>query len=99
MPERPRFLACSGLGIRPACGHQGVLSPEAPRAQEGDKRKPLAAHHQLGERVLRVESLAPSLDGARPFTPPEGRPERARPFEARRWADMPYGLPSHQVSI
>jgi hypothetical protein len=79
---------------------EGVLSPGTPRARGGDKTQASAAPTiTSGEQMLRLEGLAPGLDGASTLCPPEEQPERAKPFEAHRSADMPCDLPSHQVLI
>src|SRR3954452_13135794 len=45
--------------------NEGVLSPELPRAQGGDKTAaPMAPAVTSGSRVLRIEMLSPGVAGA-----------------------------------
>src|SRR4051812_24603649 len=60
---------------------RGILLPEPPRARVGDKKRPLAAGHQLGDRgCCESKAWRQAWTEPRPFAPPEKRPVRAQPF-------------------
>jgi hypothetical protein len=92
-PQTPSFRRAQGSDWLVV--DEGVLSPDPPRAQEGDKRKPLAADHPLGIAGVVGQGRSQALLELRPYAWSARLPERARPI-TRRSARMLCGLPLHQ---
>ena len=83
-PAAPRLP--SGSGSDQLKVDWGVLSPELPRAQEGDKRGTPAAGNRLGSAGVVGRNADPGIGGASTPVLPQERPQRARPSAVHRSA-------------
>src|SRR3954465_10969207 len=79
MHEPRRSPASVGSGSDQLEVDWGVLSPEPPRAQEGDKRGTPAAGNRLGSAGVVGRNADPGIGGASTPVLPEERPQRADP--------------------
>src|SRR4051812_6837952 len=79
MHEPRRSPASVGSGSDQLKVDWGVLSPEPPRAQEGDKRGTPAAGNRLGSAGVVGRNADPGIGGASTPVLPQERPQRARP--------------------
>jgi hypothetical protein len=97
--QRPPLPACPrARRADRRAGDEGDFCRPTPLARkEATKRHPCCRSSLRDHGVSRIEMLTRALPELRPDASPQRQPEGARPSVARRSADMPCGLLSHQA--